>query len=172
MKNIEQDKLEKLLGIIPSSPALRIAHFTDSGEMMTEVLSDFCQKREYEYQINCTDNSFFDLISDKYKNMANIKTIKFTLERPRYMIQGKMYEFLFVTANIKDEMRSDFIRKAHGIIKNAGNILIFLPKGSYEERYSWITLLEEHYYVASNTIDDLFENYDVLISKKMHGWGG
>ncbi len=35
-----------------------------------------------------------------------------------------------------------------------------------------MTLLEEHYYVASNTIDDLFENYDVLISKKMHGWGG
>ena len=172
MKNIEQDKLEKLLEIVPSSPAIRISHFTDSGEMMTEILSDFCQKREYEYQINCTDNSFFDHISDKYKNMANTKTTKFTLERPRYMMQGKMYEYLFVTSSINEEMRSDFIKKVHGIIKNAGNILIFLPKGSYEERYSWITLLEEHYYVASNTIDDLFENYDVLISKKMHGWGG
>ena len=172
MKNIEQDKLEKLLGIIPSSPALRIAHFTDSGEMMTEILSNFCKEREYEYRINCTNNSFFDLISAKYKDMTNIKTIKFSLERPRYMMQGKMYEYLFVTSNINEEMRSDFIKKAHGIIKNAGDILIFLPKGSYEERYSWILLLEEHYYVASNTIDGLFENYDILISKKMHGWGG
>jgi hypothetical protein len=33
-------------------------------------------------------------------------------------------------------------------------------------------LLEENNYVASNTIDDLFEHYDLLISKKMHGWGG
>ncbi len=80
MKNIEKDKLEKLLEIIPDYPALRIAHFSESGEMMTEILSNFCQKREYEYQINCTK--------------------------------------------------------------------------------------------SSNTIDDLFKNYDVLISKKMHGWGG
>ena len=172
MKNIEQDKLEKLLEIITPYPALRIAHFTDSGEMMTEVLSDFCQNREYEYQINCTDNTFFDFMTNKYKNIESVKTIKFSLERPRYMIQGKMYEYIFVTPTITEEMRSDFIKKVHAVIKNSGNILIFLPKGSYEERYSWVELLEEHYYVASNTIDDLFENYDVLISKKMHGWGG
>jgi len=172
MKNIEQDKLEKLLEIIPPYPALRIAHFTDSGEAMIKVLSDFCQKREYEYQINCTSNSFFDLVYEQYKDTDNIKTINFTLERPRYMMQGKIYEYLFVTSTIKEEMRSDFLKKAHSIIKNAGNILIFLPKGSYKERYNWMMLLEEHYYVASNTIDDLFKNYDVLISKKMHGWGG
>ena len=172
MKNIEEDKLKKLLEIIPLCPALQIAHFTDSGEMLTDALSDFCQKREYEYQINCTDKSFFNLLSSKYENMSNVKSINFTLERPRYMMQGKMYEYLFVTAKIPENLRSDFIKKAHSIIKNAGNIIVFLPKGSYEERYSWVELLEEHYYVASNTIDDLFENYDILISKKMHGWGG
>ena len=172
MKNIEKDKLEKLLEIIPDYPALRIAHFSESGEMMTEILSDFCQKREYEYQINCTDSSFFDAISNKFKDTKEVKPVKFTLERPRYMIQGKIYEYLFVTTTIKEELRSDFLKKAHGIIKNAGNIIIFLPKGSYEERYNWMALLEKHYYVASNTIDDLFKNYDVLISKKMHGWGG
>ncbi len=173
MKNIEQDKLEKLLEIIAPAPALRIAHFSESGEMMTEILSDFCQKRGYEYQINCTNPSFFDAMSSKFKakDIEEVKPIKFTLERPRYMIQGKLYEYLFVTTAIKEEMRSDFLKKAHGIIKNAGNIIIFLPKGSYKERYHWMALLEEHYYVASNTIDDLFENYDVLISKKMHGWG-
>ena len=172
MKNIEKDKLEKLLEIIADAPALRIAHFSESGEIMTEILSDFCQKKGYEYQINCTNSSFFETISDKFKDINAVKPIKFTLERPRYMTQGKIYEYLFVTTDIKEEMRSDFLKKAHGIIKNAGNIIIFLPKGSYEERYDWIALLEEHYYVASNTIDDLFENYDVLISKKMHGWGG
>ncbi len=172
MKNIEQDKLEKLLEIIESHPALRIAHFSESGEMMTEILSNFCQKRGYEYQINCTKSSFYDAMSSKYKDVDKVKPLKFPLERPRYMIQGKMYEYLFVTTAIEEGMRSDFLKKAHGIIKNAGHIIIFLPKGSYEERYHWMALLEEHYYVASNTMDDLFENYDVLISKKMHGWGG
>ncbi len=172
MKNIEKEKLKKLLEIIPSTPALRIAHFAESGKMMTEVLSDFCQKKEYEYQINCTDHSFFDEMDANFKESKLVKPIKFTLERPRYMMQGKIYEYLFITTVIEKDMRSDFLKKAHSIIKNAGNILIFLSKGSYQERYHWMELLEEHYYVASNTIDDLFENYDVLISKKMHGWGG
>ena len=169
MKDIEKDKLEKLLEIIPSYPALCIAHFSESGEMMTEILSDFRQKKGYEYQINCTKSSFYDAMLSKYKDIKEVKPIKFALERPRYMMQGKMYEYLFVTTVIDEAMRSDFLKKAHGIIKNAGHILIFLPKGSYEERYNWTTLLEEHYYVASNTIDDLFENYDIIISKKMHG---
>ena len=52
MKKIEKNKLVKLLGIIPESPALRLAHFSDSGEEMIEIISDFCKTKEYEYQIN------------------------------------------------------------------------------------------------------------------------
>jgi hypothetical protein len=87
------------------------------------------------------------------------------------MMQGKQYDFLFVSIDIKEEMRSDFLKKAHNIISNAGNIIIFVSKKNKEECYSWITLLEEHNYVATSTIDDLFENHNIIISKKMHGWG-
>ena len=171
MKKIEKTKLEQLLQIIPDHPMIRIAHFADSGEEMTEVLSDFCQEKGYEYQINCTDAAFYEKVSEKYRDPDSVKVLKFTLERPRYMIQGKTYDFLFVTAKIKETLLDDFVKRCHPIIKNAGNILIFLPKKNHTERYEWIRLLEEHYYVASNTIDDMFEHYDVLISKKMHGWG-
>ncbi len=171
MKNIEQDKLETLLQIIAPAPALRIAHFCESGEKMVEILGDFCSQNEYEYQLNCTEPSFFEILENKYQDHTYIKPVKFSLERPRYMIQGKLYEYLFVTSSIKKESRSDFLKKAHSIIKNAGLILIFIPKGDKSQRYAWMTLFEEHYYVASSTIDDLFEHYDVLISKKMHGWG-
>ena len=41
MKNIEKDKLEKRLEIIANTPVLRIAYFSESGEMMIEILSDF-----------------------------------------------------------------------------------------------------------------------------------
>ncbi len=172
MKKIERSKLEQLLQIIPDYPMIRMAHFADSGEEMTEVLSDFCQQKGYEYQINCTDVDFYEKVSEKYRNSNMVKTLRFTLERPRYMIQGKLYDFVFVSAKIENDMLEDFLKRCHPIIKNAGNIIIFLPKKSYDERYEWMRLLEEHYYVASNTIDDMFEHYDVLISKKMHGWGG
>jgi len=171
MKNLEQDKLETLLQIISPAPALRIAHFCESGEKMVEILGDFCSQKEYEYQINCTESSFFEILEDKYKDHTYIHPLKFSLERPRYMIQGKLYEYLFVTSAIEKESRSDFLKKAHGIIKNAGLILIFIPKSDTDQRYNWIALLEEQYYVASSIIDDLFEHYDVIISKKMHGWG-
>jgi len=172
MENIEKTKLEQLLQIVPDDPMISIAHFTDSGLEMTEILSEFCQKKGYEYQMNCTDPIFYEKVVEVYKEIPNIKAVKFTLQRPRYMIQGKLYDFLFVTSAIGTSQREIFIKRCHPIIKNAGNIIIFLPKKSYEERYEWIRLLEEHYYVASSTIDDLFEQYDVLISKKMHGWGG
>ncbi len=172
MKSIEKNKLEQLLEIIKPAPALRIAHFSENGEEMTEILSDFCTKNGYEYQVNCTDPSFYDTLSEKYSENPNVKCINFNLSRPKYMIQGKLYEYLFVTSGIPEADRSAFLQKTHGIIKNAGLILIFLPKGDRKQRYDWTALLEEHYYVASSIIDDLFEHYDVLISKKMHGWGG
>lgn len=172
MKKIERTKLEQLLQIIPDYPMIRIAHFADGAEEMTEVLADFCQKKGYEYQLNCTHTDFYEKVSEKYRKNDHVKTLGFTLERPRYMIQGKLYDFVFVTAEIDNDMQEAFVKRCHPIIKNAGNILIFLPKKSLAQRYEWMKLLEEHYYVASNTIDDMFEHYDVLISKKMHGWGG
>jgi len=172
MKNLEKDKFEKLLEIVQNYPNIRIAHFTESGEAMIEILNNFCKKNLYEYHINCTKSAFYDEILIKYGENKHIYPINFKLSRPRYMMQGRLYEYLFVSSTVSKEERSSFIQKCHPIIKNAGNILIFLQKESYQERSHWISLLEEHNYVATNTIDDLFENYDLIISKKMHGWGG
>ncbi len=172
MEKIEKTKLEQLLQIVPEHPMIRIAHFADGGMEATEVLADFCQAKGYEYQINCTDAGFYEESEKKYHGKDGIKTVKFPLQRPRYMMQAKLYDFVFVTCDIEAEMREAFVTRCHPIIKNAGNILIFLPKNDHATRYDWMRLLEEHYYVATNTIDDLFEHYDILISKKMHGWGG
>jgi len=170
MEKIEKTKLEQLLGIIPDHPMIHIAHFADSGLEMTEILSHFCEQKGYDYQINCTNTVFYEKVAEQYRHTPYVKTVKFTLERPKYMMQGKFYDFLFVTAVIEEGQRDAFIRKCHMVIKNSGNIIVFLPKGEDAVRYTWIQLLETHYYVASSTINNLFEHYDVLISKKMHGW--
>jgi len=172
MKPIEATKLSQLLQIIPEHPMIRILHFSDSGEILPEILSDFAAQKGYEYQINALNTPYFHMLQQHFPTAPHIKLLNFTLTRPRYMIQGKLYDYVFVTATIDEAIREDFLKRVHPVMKNGGNILLFLPKSDHAQRWEWLRLLEENYYVASNTIDDLFGYYDLLISKKMHGWGG
>ena len=172
MKNLEKDQLEILLNIIGSNPSLQIAHFAQSGDMITDMLSEYCHVRNYLYQINALDETFYNTVSEKFRDRETTVVKYFPLERRSYMMQGRQYDFIFVTAEIKDELKSAFLKRVHQIMRNAGNIIIFIPKKDREAQDHWTSLLEEHNYVATNTITDMFQHYDVIISKKMHGWGG
>ena len=172
MKDLEKDQVKILLDIIGSNPSLQIAHFAQSGETITEMLSYYCHSRDYLYQINAVDADFYEKMSEKFKHTDTTVVKHFSLDRKSYMMQGRQYDFLFVTAVIEEEVRSDFLKRTHQIIRNAGNIIIFIPKDDLNERYNWIELLEAHNYVATSTIDNMFKYYDIIISKKMHGWGG
>ncbi|MCB4764991.1 MAG: hypothetical protein LGB73_04015 [Sulfurovum sp.] len=172
MKMIEKEKLNQLLTIIPNYPMIRLLHFAESGIDMPKILDHFVSQKHYEYQLNCTDKNYFTLINMHLDNTKHTKLQFFSLDRPRYIQQGKLYDFVFVTSIIEEEKQETFLQKLHPLIKNGGNILLFLPKKDYSQRFEWMRLMEKNYYVASNTIDNLFLHYDLLISKKMHGWGG
>ncbi len=169
MKNLEKDKLETLLSIIKENPALDIAHFTDQDNLLIELLNDYCIQKDYGYKLNLLDNSIKEDISQKYD--IHTKVDFFHLQRKSYLIQAKQYDFVFVTATVDSDIESDFLKRLHQVIRNAGNLIIFIKKEDYTLRYRWIELLEEHNYVATNTIDNLCNDYDILITKKMHGWG-
>ncbi len=171
MKQIELDKFERLLQIVGPYPSTAVAHFSNMNSAMVHAIYSYCQQKNYAYQLNCTDNAFYTEVVKTFEGDDGIKIIDFSLNRPRYLIQGKSYEFIFVTVDLEDEIRDDFLKKTHEILRNSGNILLFLPKITDSQRHEWEKLLEQNYYVATNTIDDLFEHYDVMISKKMHGWG-
>lgn len=171
MKPVELDKLEQLLPIIGPYPSTSVAHFSDMNIEVSHAIHTFCRQKNYTYQLNCTDHSFYADAVKSFTGNSDIRIIDFGLDRPRYLIQGKTYEYIFVTVDLPDDQRDDFLKKTHEILRNAGNILLFLPKMTDAQRYQWEKLLEENYYVATNTINDLFESYDLLISKKMHGWG-
>ena len=85
------------------------------------------------------------------------------------MTHGKFYDYLFATNTINPDNMDNFIKKSHRIIKNAGLLLIFISKDQYSQIEKWNSLLEKHYYVATNTIT-IDNNWSVIISKKMHGW--
>jgi len=163
MKDIKN--LKKLIEIIPSNhPALMVAHFSDKDNELISQIYHKSLRDDIEYQVNILDEDV-EILKSKYKNPL-IKIIKFNLQRAKYMIQGKIYDFVFVTANINDI--DSFLQKVHPIIKNAGNIIILLDKS--ENVDIWLRLLEDRYFVATSVIDDLVEDSTVVISKKMHGW--
>ncbi len=170
MKNLEKEKLKTLLSIIKENPSLDIAHFTDQDSPLVELLNDYTRQHGYGYQLNLLDNAIEEPMSQRYKS-SSTKVNFFHLQRKSYLIQAKQYDFVFVTANIEEEIESDFLKRLHQVIRNAGNLIVFIKKEDYMLRYRWIELLEEHNYVATNTIDNLCNDYDIVITKKMHGWG-
>ena len=85
------------------------------------------------------------------------------------MMHGKFYDYLFVQMKMDD--KETLLTKFHKIIKNAGLILIFVKSDNLSEIYEFERLLEENYYVATSKIE-IDSNYTLIISKKMHGWGG
>ncbi len=167
MKHIELEELNRFLETIQPIPKQTIAHFCDDGIDMIARLRDFCVEREYEYRVLCTDSEFYETTKDL--DGAVVK--HFPLARPNYLQQGRFYDYLFVTSIVDSSMRESFLKKAHKSIKNSGYIVIFVPQGDYMEYDEWSRLLEEHYFVATSRIE-LFRHYDIIISKKMHGWGG
>ena len=171
MKNLEKDQLEILLEIIGSTPGHLIAHMSEGGEMLVEMLHDYCLDKAYKYQLNCIDMDFYETMKEKYQEEPNTGVLKFALDRRVYKIQAREYHFLFVSCDVPVEDRASFLEKSHAIIRTAGHIVIFIAKNNYDERDSWTEMLEEKLYVSTSIMDDLFESYDVVISKRMHGWG-
>ena len=173
MKNLEKDQLETLLDIIGSSstPSLQVAHFSEGGDTLINMLKAYCLKKEYTYHLNCTNKDFYETTAQRFKDQKGIVVNKFFLQRRSYLIQAREYNFLFVTTVIDEAMRSDFLKRSHKIVRSAGSIILFIAKKDYHERDNWCALLEEHLYVSTSIVDDMFEHYDVIISRKMHGWG-
>ncbi len=172
MKKLEKDKLKTLLEIIGTDPSMQIAHFSSGGEELIEALDDYCSSKGYLYQINAVDKLLYENLKKWFKDVSKTTLIdNFQLERKSYMKHAKQYDYLFVSIEIEDDFQDDFLKRVHKIILNAGNIIIFIPKGDIDKRYQLIASLEESYFVATSVIDDMFENYDIIISKKMHGWG-
>jgi len=171
MKQLEESKVDQLLGIIDLYPSTRIMHFSDNIHLLSEKISLLCGENDFDYQLNCVDPLCYAQEAHRYDKQKHSTIKQFDLSRPRYATQAKLYDYLFVTCEIPDEQKGSFLQKSYAVIKNAGLILIFTPQGDLQQRHLWSELLQEYNFVATSTLD-LFDHYDVVISKKMHGWGG
>lgn len=169
---LEESKIDQLLSIINLYPSVSIMHFSDGSHLLSKKILRLCQQHDYEYLLKCTNDISYEKFTSKYAQSSGIKIQRLHLTRPRYMIQPKACDYLFVTSDIEESETGSFLQKVYATIKNAGLILIFIPKGDLKQKYLWSEHLTKSNFVATNIIDDIFEQYDVIVSKKMHGWGG
>jgi len=171
MKHLNKDKINQLLEIIEKKPAQRVVHFADEKNPLINELLTLATLHKMEYHLNTTTEIFYSTLIKKSEKEKALTVTKFTLKRPRYMIKAIEYDYLFATLNWEENDKKSFLEKCYPIIKTGGNIIIFMKKGNYAQKDEWRDILEEQYYVSTNIIDDLFENHDVIVSKRMHGWG-
>lgn len=170
MENIDYTELYKLLSIIQDTPMLRVGHFTDSDNSLCKILSQFCQENEYQYIINSTKKKSTLSIQTRYADNNFTSVRNFDLDKKSYLQNGLFYEYLFITTTIPDTQKDTFLKKCYRSIKNSGLIIIFTQEAKSAQQ-KWHELLEANYYVATSNIE-LDDKNNVIISKKMHGWGG
>jgi hypothetical protein len=171
MKNLESSQVTQLLEILDKKPGQRIVHFSDSSLLLTKHLQEFCQSIDTQYYLYCTDDTWYETAKSQYTDASHMKIVKFNLRRPRYLIQGIEYDYLIATLNFEEENKREFLEKCYPIIRTGGNIILVIPTTNYDERDTWEALLEETYYLSVNIIDNMFKEYDVIVAKRMHGWG-
>ena len=161
--------LDQLIQIIPDHPALRLMHFVDATTALTNKLAALAMSRDYEYQLLSLDDTLTTSLLDQYATPDAIKIRPITLERSRYNLQAKLYDFVFVEAAVED--KEHFVKTIYGAMKNAANIFILLSTKDTKEIETWRNALEENFFVAFSTFE-LGDTLQIVSAKKMHGWGG
>jgi len=169
MSKFEKSGILELLSIIPNHPATRILHIAEDEIEFIETIKKFAENRDYEYLVNILDKHLLKGLEDLKSKNVTFKYMDF--KQRRYVNMAKLYDFVFVTAPIPDNILDEFLKKIHSHIRNAGNIILLLEKDRDDKKYRLYKLLEKNYFVATNSLD-IFRNYEAIISKKMHGWGG
>jgi len=171
MKNLKIEEVEQLLHVIQKKPAQRIVHFCENATILNESLASLCKNYSNDYYIYCTDPTYFAQASETFSKQTQVHAVNFNLRRPRYLMQAIEYDYLISNLDFTEKSKTEFLKKCYPIIRTGGNILIFISKSGYTERDEWRRILEEQYYVSVTIIDNIFEHYDVITAKRMHGWG-
>jgi len=172
MKKLKSNEITQLLEILSDHPRLRIAHFSDGGEDFIQVLNQLSIEQNYEYQLHVLNDELHKTVKENYtmNEISLLRRIKW--EQRRYASPALQYDLLFVTATVPHDYREKFAQNIYSHIKSAGEIILFIEKGNYENADEWRVFFEEYLFVAITIEKDMFENYDIFIARKMHGWGG
>jgi len=156
-----------LLNSLPKSPAMRIIHITNSNKLCSEI-QNFSKDTDNsnEYLILTLKQELETSLKSLENSYTKVKYLD--TNRPKYNIQAKLYDYLFIEALAND--RESFFKKCYSTLKNAAPIFIFLNREQKELSYKIESELIECNYVATNKME--IDDFLVISAKKMHGWSG
>ena len=161
------DSLTNLLNALPKSPGMRIMHFCKEPLLISQI-QEYCKSEsDYcEYLIatfHAEDATRLQVYANSFTKIKYLHP-----KRPRFHMQSKQYDYLFLTTLPND--RPQFFKKIYSALKNGAPLFIFLEKQERELYYKIESELIESNYVATNKTE--LEEFILLSAKKMHGWSG
>jgi len=160
-------EIDNLLNSLMQAPGMRVMHFA-KDDIFCKNIKSFCRGSEFDSEYLILTFSQDDENKLKYIE-DEITKVKYVNEnRPKFNIQGKLYDYLFIK-NLPNDTES-FFKRVYSALKNGALIFIFLEREDRELAYKLESELIEANYVASNKM--YIDDFLVLSSKKMHGWSG
>ena len=172
MKKDDIEKLPMLFEIFPNFPSIRVMHITDQHSDVVKKLASFFKENEYEFDVMVSDAAFQKSVEEALNEPSKYLTIRpLAYTDTQYNFKGRQYDTVVVDVDFDKILQERyFFERIYALMKNAAGILVLIPRQStilegIEER------LEDYNFVAVNPID-LFDEYQVIYAKKMHGWDG
>ncbi|WP_300363922.1 hypothetical protein [Hydrogenimonas sp.] len=154
--------------ISPHYPRQLIMQLTDGSTDLHRTLFEFTKSKGFEYDLKTVGCEIDDLEAQSHP-CCRIESLD--LAARQYNRHARVYENIYVTLSA-ERLEGDIqtiLKKFFRITKNAGVLTMLIERGTpLLERID--SDLEAGYFVAVNHID-IFDDYDVVTAKKLHGWG-
>ena len=167
MQRLDPAKAQLLTQLIsPHYPFQRIMLITDGRTDLHETLHDFTRRKGFEFDLRTVG---CDIAPEDPHPECRIEAMN--LQSPRYNRHAKQYENIFLALDpaLWEEEAAAVLSRCHAVIKNAGILTILIERGEPLLR-RLDGLLEGCDYVAIGHVE-IFEDFDVVTAKKLHGWG-
>lgn len=170
MRNLEPKAIEQLLSIVPDHPASSLMEFSNGDKALSTAIKTLCHERGYHYQLNFIDEELYKKAYPLFTEEGRCIVKKIKWEQRRYASMALQYYVVFVSTTVPDDTKEMFLSNVLHHIKTSGHIVLFFPKNDQNAMDDWWALLEEKLFVAISTLN-VSENCDILVARRMHGWG-
>lgn len=172
MKKEDIEKLPLIFEIFPDFPSIRVMQVTDQHVDVVQKFAEFFKENEYEFDVMASSLAFQNSLEDSLTNPSQYLVIKpLEYSNTHYNYKGRHYDTVVVDVDfskIHDERY--FFERIYAVMKNAAGMIVLIPKQSTILE-GMIERLEDYNFVAVNPID-IFDEYQIIYAKKMHGWDG
>jgi hypothetical protein len=145
---LNKKEIELFLSLFQKTPSTTILHISDSCLEINDVIENFL-------------NEIDGKLMYKDFNQINLERFRLTAKDFGYAIISECLDSI--------EYIDKFIQEVYHSLENSANLILISNKNK-NNLFLMIDILDRNDFRATNSID-IFEDYNLVIAKKMHMWG-